>query len=163
MLAGHLKRTIEHSYYPVVITEVLTYLDTLNLHTLALGRHELPFVAADKAWFVVLEYEKQPAEKFFPEVHHHHSDFQIVVSGSETMGWELDSGTHKNAEEYLVERDLQFYKPDTVKINYFQALENQFYLFTPNTIHVTNIEDGNDDPVRKLVVKIHNDLLMVRA
>lgn len=163
MLVGHLNKTTEHGYYPAIITEVLTYLNTLDLHTLALGHHELPFVAADKAWFVVLGYRKQPAEEILPEVHHHHSDFQIVVSGSETMGWELDSGEHKNAQDYLVERDLQFYKPDGIKMNYFRALKNQFYLFTPNTIHVTNIEDGNDEQVRKLVVKIHNDLLVARA
>lgn len=160
MLVGQLDSTIEHGYYPKIITDVLAYLTTLELDTLALGRHELPFCASDRAWFVILEYHTQPADKFLPEVHRYHSDLQIMLSGSEVMTWALDTGDSEAAQDYLVERDLQYLKPDNLKLNSFVALENQFYLFSPNTIHVSNIVDGSRAKVRKLVVKIHNDLLV---
>lgn len=160
MLVGHLQSTIEHRYYPKIISDTLSFLADQDLSALALGRHELPFSQPDKAWFVVIEYQKQPLHAFLPEVHKHHSDLQIILSGTETMAWALDSGDNEPGADYLVERDLQFYQKEGIALNFFRAVENQFYLFTPNTIHVTNIEDDDQAPVRKLVVKIHNDLLV---
>jgi biofilm protein TabA len=60
----------------------------------------------------------------------------------------------KNESELLPEvhkyhSDLQILLSDTTKA---------FYLFILNTIHITNIEDSQSSPVRKLVVKIHNYL-----
>lgn len=159
MLIGHLHSTSEHRYYPKIISDILAFFAGQDLSALALGRHELAFTQPDKAWFVVIEYLKQPLHTFLPEVHKHHSDLQIVLSGTETMAWVLDSGDNELGADYLVERDLQFYQSEGIPLNFFRAVENQFYLFTPNTIHVTNIEDGDHAPVRKLVVKIHNDLL----
>jgi biofilm protein TabA len=158
MLIGTIKPTIEHHYYPKCITQIFKYFATLDLSQLALGRHELPFIASDKAWFVIIEYQTQPQSELLPEVHKYHSDLQIVLSGSEKMAWTIDSGNHSPAEAYNDTRDLQFYRPETIVLNYIEALPGHFYLFTPNTIHVTNIEDGQSAPVRKLVVKIHNDL-----
>ncbi|MGX9417819.1 YhcH/YjgK/YiaL family protein [Vibrio sp. RC27] len=159
MLTGTINLTIEHQYYPKCITQIFEYLNSLDLSKLALGRHELPLFPSDKAWFVILEYQKQPQSELLPEVHKYHSDLQIVLSGSEKMAWTIDNGNHTPAEAYNNTRDLQFYRPETIALNYLKALPGHFYLFTPNTIHVTNIEDGRGDPVRKLVVKIHNDLL----
>lgn len=160
MLVGPINNTKEHGFYPKIVTDTLSFLAAQDLSTLALGRHEIPFVAPEKAWFVVIEYQKEPLTALLPEVHKYHSDLQMILSGSEIMAWALDSGDHELSGDYLVARDLQFYQQQGIELNFFKAVENQFYLFTPNTIHVTNIEDGNHDPVRKLVVKIHNDLLM---
>ncbi|WP_117232942.1 YhcH/YjgK/YiaL family protein [Vibrio maerlii] len=159
MLVGNTQPTLMTKSYPVVVQNVLEYLNSLDTQSLALGRHALPGFESDKAWFVVLEYQKEPLENFQPEVHKYHSDLQIVLDGSETMAWSFDSGEHTNAEPYLEQRDLQFYEKEGIELNFIKATPNQFYLFTPNIVHITNIEDGNCEPVRKLVVKIHNDLL----
>ncbi|RIZ50950.1 YhcH/YjgK/YiaL family protein [Vibrio sp. PID23_8] len=159
MLVGNTQPTLMTKSYPVVVQNVLEYLNSLDTQSLGLGRHELPSFESNRVWFVVLEYEKEPLENFQPEVHKYHSDLQIVLRGSETMAWSFDTGEHIDAEPYLEHRDLQFYKAEGVELNFIKATPNQFYLFTPNIVHVTNIEDGNSEPVRKLVVKIHNDLL----
>ncbi len=159
MLTGTIKTSLEHGYYPRVIKQVFDYFAGVDLEQFTLGRHSFPF-AADKMWFVILEYEKQPQAEFLPEVHKYHSDLQIVLSGSETMAWALDSGDHEIAGEYNEERDLLFYKDKTIPLNHLHATPGHFYLFTPNTIHITNIDDGLPSAVRKLVVKIPNDLLL---
>ncbi|MFA0067784.1 YhcH/YjgK/YiaL family protein [Vibrio breoganii] len=162
MLVGNTEPTSLTKSYPVVIQNILEYLNSVDHTTLALGRHKLPGFDDKKAWFVVLEYNKEPIENFKPEVHKYHSDLQIVLEGSETMAWSFDTGEHENADAYLEQRDLQFYKNVGVELNLIQATTNQFYLFTPNIVHITNIEDNSDQKVRKLVVKIHNDLLEVK-
>lgn len=160
MLIGPIKPSLEHDYYPAIIRQLFDYFSQVDLDQFSLGRHTLPFIADDKAWFVILEYEKQPESEFLPEVHKYHSDLQIILSGSETMAWTLDSGHHAIQGEYNQDRDLLFYQPQTISLNHFHATSGNFYLFTPNTIHITNIEDGLTSVVRKLVVKIHNDLLV---
>lgn len=159
MLVGNTQTSSITKSYPVVIQNVLEYLNGLDHASLSLGRHELPGFDSDKAWFVVLEYHKEPLANFKPEVHKYHSDLQILLEGSETMAWSIDTGTHTNAEPYLLQRDLQFYNHDGIALNFIHATPNQFYLFTPNIVHITNIQNDDDQPVRKLVVKIHNDLL----
>lgn len=159
MLVGNTQLTQISKSYPVVIQNVLEYLNSIDKEQLALGRHELPGFDSKQAWFVVLEYNKEPLGNFKPEVHKYHSDLQIVLEGSEVMAWSLDTGTHTDAGPYKQERDLQFYEYAGVELNSIHAKHNQFYLFTPNTVHITNIENDDSQPVRKLVVKIHNDLL----
>ncbi|WP_375749449.1 YhcH/YjgK/YiaL family protein [Vibrio sp. HN007] len=160
MLVGKINKTIEHKYYPSVVTNILEYLNQQELDKLPTGRHELPFLDSNKAWFVILEYQTEQEANFKPEIHHHHSDLQIVLSGTEKMAWCLDEGEFENDGEYLEQRDLQYYKRDGMQIHYLTAQPDRFYLFTPNTVHFTNIKDNEVSEVRKLVVKIHNDLLV---
>ncbi|CAH0528874.1 YhcH/YjgK/YiaL family protein [Vibrio hippocampi] len=162
MLVGNTQPTSITKSYPAVIQSVLEYLNSLDQTCLALGRHELPGFDSDKVWFVILEYDKQPLENFKPEVHKYHSDLQIVLEGNETMAWSIDTNEHTDAEPYLEQRDLQYYNNDSIALNFIHATPNQFYLFTPNIVHITNIQNDDNQPVRKLVVKIHNDLLEAR-
>lgn len=159
MLVGTTQPTPLTLSYPKVVQDMLGYLNTLDQQSLATGRHELPGYDSTQAWFVVLEYDKEPIANFQPEVHKYYSDLQIVLEGSEIMAWSIDTGEHQHAEEYNQVRDLQFYQSEGISLNYLEATPGQFYLFTPNIVHITNILDGNDKPVRKLVVKIHNDLM----
>lgn len=163
MLVGNTHETQMMKTYPRVIQNIFAYLNQLDHNALKVGRHELPGYLPNQAWFVVLEYEKEPVSNFYPEVHKYYSDLQIVLAGSERMAWSLDNGNHLQAEEYNQQRDLQYYRHDGVALNYISAKPGQFYLFTPNIVHITNIEDGDTQPVRKLVVKIHNDLLEAKS
>ncbi len=159
MLVGKTQSASSMKSYPAAVQNILEYLSELDHKSLATGRHELPGFEPHQAWFVVLEYEKEPLAHFKPEVHKYHSDLQIVLEGSEIMAWSIDSGAHVEAEPYNSSRDLQYYQSEGIELNFIQATPDQFYLFTPDIVHITNIEDGNEQPVRKLVVKIHNDLL----
>lgn len=160
MLVGTLGPSIEHNYYPEFIVRILHYFSEVDAQKMTPGRYELPFAPADKAWFVILEYDKQREEEMLPEVHKNMSDFQVVLSGNETMAWAIDPGTLECASDYNPTRDIQFYKPNQLVLNYFAATPGHFYLFTPSTIHITNIANEDSNSVKKLVVKIHNDYLV---
>ncbi|WP_038200605.1 YhcH/YjgK/YiaL family protein [Vibrio nigripulchritudo] len=163
MLVGSTSPTTVTPSYPEVVQTVLKRLSELDLDALPSGHHKLPGFNPDQVWCTVLEYEKVPLDSLLPEVHRHHSDLQILVTGSETMAWAIDSGQHTPAEPYLETRDLQFYEPEGLALNFLQATPNRFYLFTPNVVHITNIQNHDAAPVKKLVVKIHNELLDLRS
>ena len=162
MLVGTIQENSFTNTYPTVVQDILQYINSIDLKTLELGRHKLPNYEEKQAWFVVIEYEKKSISSFNPEVHKYYSDLQVVVEGRELMAWSLDTGEHIKAEEYNVDRDIQFYQPEEINLNLMEATPGNFYLFTPNVVHITNIEDGSNGTVRKLVVKIHNGLLDVK-
>lgn len=160
MLTGRLDDINEKNYYPKIIGNILSYLKKLPLDSLASGKHSIPFLDNHLAWFVVLEYNTEDEACFNPEVHRYFSDLQIVLSGSEKMAWCFDYGEFIPVGSYLEQRDILFYQRDNVALNYLVANENEFFLFTPSDVHITNIMHEKVSPVRKLVVKVHNDLLM---
>lgn len=160
MLVGSLDNCLESGYYPKIIKDITNYLFTLDLASLNNGKHAFPFLDSSDAWFVILEYETSEEFNFIPEVHKHHSDLQIILSGREKMAWCMDSGSFKPSGDYIVERDILFYQNESLHLNYFSAQKGYFYLFTPSVVHITNLIDEEACQVRKLVVKIHNKLLM---
>lgn len=159
MLAGKLTHSLEYHFYPKVLVEILNYLQTISVDNFAVGRYTFPFLAEDKAWFVILSYETEAPLNFKPEVHKYFSDLQVMLSGEEKMGWCLDQGHFIPDREYLPERDILFYQNQNIDLNYLTAKPGQFYLFSPSTVHVTNMISEQVSTVKKLVVKIHNDLL----
>lgn len=162
MLIGHIDNSAMRTSYPAIIDDVLNELSALDLHSLALGRHEFNNLDNQKVWFVLLEYNKSPLTDLQPEVHQYHSDLQIVLTGQETMAWALDTGKHQINQPYNPDRDILFYEYQGIDLNYIAAIPGCFYLFTPNVVHITNIRDDDQKIVRKLVVKIHNDLLDIK-
>lgn len=160
MLIGKITPCLESGYYPKIIKEVLTYLTLLDLASMEEGKYNIPFIENPLAWFVILRYETTLPERQKPEVHRNYSDLQIVLSGQEKMAWCIDNNQFDADGDYLPERDIQYYRTDSNQLNLFSAETGTFYLFTPSVVHATNIIDGRVSQVKKLVVKIHNSLLM---
>lgn len=160
MLIGNIKKNLISGSYPFVVRNVLSKLNKIDLSSLPIGRHELDGYDSEKLWFVILEYHTGQLSDFHPEVHKYHSDLQILLSGTELMAWSIDSGHHPHVGDYNDKRDILFYEPDRINLNFINAIPGEFYLFTPNVIHMTNIKNKKSELVRKLVVKIHNDLLV---
>ncbi|WP_151993402.1 YhcH/YjgK/YiaL family protein [Buttiauxella massiliensis] len=160
MLIGNIKQNSISESYPFVVKDVLSKLTKIDLSALPPGRYELDGYDAEKLWFVILEYHTSPFSDFHPEVHKYHSDLQIMLSGTELMAWSIDTGNHPQFGDYNDKRDILFYESDHIDLNIINAMSGEFYLFTPNVIHITNISNKESEFVRKLVVKIHNDLLV---
>ncbi|TQI80867.1 YhcH/YjgK/YiaL family protein [Serratia fonticola] len=160
MLIGNIKNDKISEIYPYVVKDVLSRLNTIDLNALPPGRYQLDGYDSEKLWFVILEYHTSPLSDFNPEVHRYHSDLQILLSGTERMAWSIDTGNHAHVEDYNDKRDILFYQSEHIDLNFINATPGNFYLFTPNVIHITNIKIKAPEFVRKLVVKIHNDLLV---
>ena len=82
MLVGNTQPSKFTRSYPVAVQNVLEHINSLDTDALAIGRHTLPGFDAEQAWFVVLEYKKEPLACFKPEVHKHYSDCLLYTSPS---------------------------------------------------------------------------------
>lgn len=87
------------------------------------------------------------AAKF--EAHDKFIDIQLVISGTETMGWSDRSTTNSPVAEYSAEKDVIFFndKPQM----YFSLNPGQFVIFFPEDAHAPMIGEDN---IKKLVVKV---------
>lgn len=91
---------------------------------------------------------KQPEEAKL-EAHRRFIDIQLVVDGSDTMGWSpLASCSHEVAG-YDAEKDVVFYS-DPVS-TYIKVHPGQFVVFYPTDVHAPCIGEGT---IRKVVVKV---------
>ncbi len=102
--------------------------------SLTLAVSDKPGVTADAAKF---------------EAHDKAIDIQVVISGTETMGWSDRSTTNSPVAEYNAEKDVIFFndKPQM----YFTLEAGQFVIFFPEDAHAPMIGEGN---IKKGVVKV---------
>jgi len=91
---------------------------------------------------------KQPAEAKL-EAHKQYIDIQMVVKGSETMGWSpLSACTHEVAA-YDSEKDIVFFSDSPT--THIKVRSGVFVVFFPTDGHAPCIGEG---PIRKVVIKV---------
>lgn len=136
---------------------------SLDLDNLALGKYPVEGFSMEDAHFMVLEYATDPVSQFGIEFHKVYTDVQFLLKGEEKCGWALASDQQLDAYveqyNYIAERDICFIKETDVELNYFTMRSGEFYVFTPNTLHMPNLDANRTSQVRKVVIKINTDLM----
>ena len=120
------------------------YLTSTDLTTLPTGRLDID----EEVYAIVMEEPGRARDAAPLEVHRRYVDIQLVLSGSDEMGWRpLESCGESGA--YDDEKDLQFFddRPDT----WFTVAAGQFAIFFPEDAHAPMVSTGS---IRKVVVKV---------
>ena len=83
------------------------------------------------------------------ECHNAHIDIQIILEGTETVGWKPRNSCHSPKGEYSLEKDVLFFndEPDM----YFQLQKGQFGIYFPNDVHAPMIGARS---IKKIVMKV---------
>ena len=130
-----------HPSFPVVGE----FLSRTDLSALSLGRHD---ISGDSIYVNLMELEAHPCEIAQLEYHRQYIDIQIVLSGSEIMGWtalpDLPTGIPFDVEKdcALVKAPVSAWFP--VKVGFFTV-------FLPQDAHAPCCGEGK---IRKAVVKV---------
>jgi YhcH/YjgK/YiaL family protein len=114
--------------------------------SLAAGRYELP--GGDYA--LVQEYETLAPSSLAWEAHRVHADVQLMLEGSETMGWAAaleGEGPYDEAKDVIL-------APRAADAASFDLKPGLFVLFLPGEAHRPRGNSGVAMKVRKLVVKL---------
>ncbi|SHF20246.1 YhcH/YjgK/YiaL family protein [Mariniphaga anaerophila] len=124
------------------------FLSEQNLAELDKGRYELEgadlFVNVD-------EYVSRNEEDVLFEAHKKYADIQYLVSGQEKIGvLPLDKTTV--VTPYDDEKDIMFLTADDE--NYRIAKPGVFFLFFPDDAHRPTVKAGDNETIRKIVVKV---------
>jgi YhcH/YjgK/YiaL family protein len=89
------------------------------------------------------------------EAHKAFIDIQYVVSGRELIGIAPLSDTKDILEQYDTARDIMFMTVNEIKN--VPATPDNFFIFFPGDVHRPGLKDGENSPVRKIVVKVKID------
>lgn len=122
------------------------YLRSRKLDELNEGRHDID---GDSVFALVSSGQGRDVEDAKLEVHDSYIDIQLLLSGSETMGWKDRSRCNTGSGAYDEAKDIAFYddSPDV----FFILEPMNLAIFYPHDAHAPMIGEGI---IRKVVVKV---------
>lgn len=124
---------------------VFDYLKNNDLKEMACGSYKL---RGDDVFFNLQEYETKTVQKL--EAHKKYIDIQVVISGSEDMGY-TDISNTEVSEEYNEEKDVMFLKGE---VKTLRAENKNFLIFYPNDAHMPALVVNEPQTVKKAIFKI---------
>lgn len=145
---------LEKHLYPEAIRRGVDYLLQTDFSGLEAGRYEID---GDELFAMVQEVQTEPAERRKPESHRTYTDIQLLLSGEERIGVCKAAPGCEVGEDYP-DRDLLFYSK-VENETMLQMRPGMFAVLLPSDIHRPCCSSGADQPIRKVVVKIHGKLL----
>lgn len=141
--------------YPVALQNAINYVATTNFDEMADGVYEID---GKLMYAQVFTYTSKPASECKPELHKKYLDVQFWISGEEMFGVAPINGVG-NCTEEILERDLYFYD-GVANESFVHATKGCYAVFFPNDVHRPGTcVDGKPLTYRKVVVKVHTDLL----
>jgi YhcH/YjgK/YiaL family protein len=123
-----------------------------DLSTLELKKYEID---GTDLYAPLSEYMSKDEENARYEAHRKYIDIQYVVSGKELIGIAPISQQKEILEPYNEEKDIMFVTVN--QVTNYHALPDRFFIFFPGDLHRPGLKDGENSPVRKVVVKVKVD------
>jgi YhcH/YjgK/YiaL family protein len=106
-------------------------------------------IDGDRVYAIVAIDPGRKKEESLLEIHKKYIDIQLILDGTDNMGWKPKAACKKPSGEYDSETDLQFFadEPDV-----WLAMKNDsFVIFFPEDAHMPLISTGQ---LHKVIVKI---------
>jgi biofilm protein TabA len=129
------------------IAAALDYVTSTDFTKMPDGRHDID---GDHLFALVQRYPSKPLTEGRWEAHRKYIDLQLVVSGTEQIGYvSIDQLT---AEPYDAERDLTWLSGTAGQ--WITLPAGHFMLLWPGDAHMPQIQVGSASDVLKVVVKI---------
>ena len=83
------------------------------------------------------------------ECHRKYIDIQLVLEGTDEMGWKPLLDCHKPLADYSTEKDIQFFSD--APASWIATPPGAFCIFFPEDAHAPLVSEGN---IRKVILKI---------
>lgn len=143
--------SLSASYVPLhpLFPRAFDYIRDTDLHALTPGVHQI----IDKQLFVIVEEAngRTRAEAKL-EAHRKYIDIQLVLEGTDEMGWKALVDCHQPIDEHNAERDIRFFADEAA--TWISTPANHFCIFFPEDAHAPLIGNG---PIRKVIFKVAVD------
>ena len=131
-----------HSLFP----RAFEFMRNTDMLSLAPGRYPI----IDKQLFVIVENVpgRMRADAQL-ECHRRYIDIQLVLEGTDEMGWKALADCCEPVSDYNAEKDIQFFHD--APATWIATPPGVFCIFFPDDAHAPLVSDGN---IRKAVFKI---------
>ena len=117
-----------------------------NLNDLPVEKYEID---ADRVYAMVAKDSGRKKEDALLEIHEKYIDIQLVLGGTDEMGWKSIISCKHPTGEYDKESDVQFFADDP---DAWLPIERGFFvIFFPEDAHMPMISAGQ---LHKIVVKV---------
>jgi len=134
-----------HSLFP----RVFDYIRNTDLLSLAPGRYPI----IDKQLYVIVEnVAGRTREAATLECHRKYIDIQLVLEGTDEMGWKALADCSQPVSEYSAKKDIQFFHD--APATWIATPPGAFCIFFPEDAHAPLVSAGN---IRKAIFKIAVD------
>jgi YhcH/YjgK/YiaL family protein len=106
-------------------------------------------IDGDRVYAMVAKDSGRRKEDALLETHEKYIDIQLVLAGTDDMGWKSKSSCKQPSGEYNDETDMQFFtdEPDA----WIATKSGAFVIFFPEDAHLPLISSGQ---IHKVVVKV---------
>ena len=122
------------------------YMRNTDLHALMPGVYQ---IVGDDLFAIVEHVPGRRRDDAKLECHRRYIDIQLVLDGTDEMGWKTLADCHDPVDEYSAERDIRFFNdaPST----WVATPPDHFCLFFPEDAHAPLVSDSF---IRKVIFKI---------
>lgn len=131
-----------HPLFP----QALKYINNSNLRNLASGKHA---ILGDDVFVIIQRGIGQPKAESKLECHRKYIDIQLVLDGTDEMGWKPLSDCHAPIDKFNTTNDVQFY--NDLPLNWLTTPANKFCIFFPEDAHSGMVSEHH---LHKAVFKI---------
>lgn len=155
MIIDTLAAAAKNALYPPVIRTTLQAVIAQDPRSLPAGKYT---VDGDNIFFTVVEGETRPLAEQRPEYHHQYIDIHIVLTGEEIIGAGNKGLTIRSDGPFSTAHDIGFCEhissESLIHLHPFELA-----ILFPGELHRPMSALDAGAPLRKIVVKINNDLL----
>lgn len=131
-----------HTLFP----QVFEYIRNTKLLALPNGKHA---VLNDDVFVLIQRGVGQTKVESKLECHRKYIDIQLVLDGTDEMGWKPLADCQASIDEFNIANDVQFY--NDAPLNWIRAPANKFCIFFPEDAHSGMISEHS---IHKAVFKI---------
>ncbi|WP_019913100.1 YhcH/YjgK/YiaL family protein [Paenibacillus sp. HW567] len=148
MIVDTLEHLLENdNAYGEKIQRGLQFLRHTDFSGQAAGRHDVN----EEMFYFINEYETKDADQCFWEAHRVNLDLHYILEGTERIGYAAVEQLHVR-DEYSAEKDAVFFTGALESA--VTAGPGALVVCYPQDGHMTGIEAGRIEAVRKVVMKI---------
>lgn len=146
MIFDHISNAQRYATLHQIFPQVFEFIKNTDLNKLANGKHS---IIGNDVFVIIERVAGRTQESAKLECHRKYIDIQLVLSGTDTMGWKPLSACQQPIDDYSASADIQFFydTPDA----WISAPANTFCLFFPEDAHAPLV---SDQAIHKAVFKI---------
>lgn len=146
MIFSALSQSSRYAALHPLFPRAFDYIRNTDLLALAPGRY--PIVGDDL--FAIVE--SVPGRGHFEaklECHRKYIDIQLVLEGTDEMGWKPLTDCREPIADYSAEKDIQFFRD--APATWIATPPGHFCIFFPDDAHAPLVSDGQ---IRKVIFKV---------
>ncbi|MGK5091953.1 YhcH/YjgK/YiaL family protein [Deltaproteobacteria bacterium TL4] len=135
-------------YFPLnrLFAKAFDFLKRPDLYELPVGKYE---IEGDQIYARIIKEPGRKKKEAKLETHEKYIDIQLVLAGTDNMGWKDKSSCKKPIDDYEQEKDLQLFGDEPKA--WISTKKGRYVIFFPEDAHMPMISKGQ---LHKVVIKV---------